>query len=150
MDQTERTSRGLYCAFMQTVIVAAGIVVEGGRVLVSRRKRGTHLEGLWEFPGGKVEPGEDPRLALSRELEEELGVRAEVGEIVDVTFHRYDDASKAVLLLFFEAGRTPESPPPSAIDVAEVAWFGPSDLDPAMFPPADVPVLEKVAALLRE
>jgi 8-oxo-dGTP diphosphatase len=133
---------------MRTVIVAAGIVIEGGKVLLSRRKQGTHLEGLWEFPGGKVEPGEDPRVALARELEEELGIHTTVGEIVDVTFHRYEDAAKAVLLLFFIARRTEGSPAPSAVDVAEVAWFDASALDPAKFPPADVAVLAKVRALL--
>src|SRR5215475_10023251 len=108
---------------MRTDIVAAGIVIERGRVLLSRRKKGSHLAGLWEFPGGKVEAGEDPRAALRRELDEELGIDAEIGEIVDVTFHRYDDADKAVLLLFFEATRLAGSPEPRAIDVAEVGWF---------------------------
>jgi 8-oxo-dGTP diphosphatase len=134
---------------MRTVIVAAAVILEGGRVLLSRRKTGTHLAGLWEFPGGKVEEGEDPRAALVRELDEELGVRATAGEIVDVTFHRYDDADKAVLLLFFEAARDPGSPEPRAIDVAEVAWFAEDALDPAAFPPADVGVLAKVRARLR-
>ena len=133
---------------MHTVIVAAGIVIEEGKVLLSRRKKGTHLAGLWEFPGGKVDAGEDPRDALTRELEEELGITTSVGEILDVTFHRYDDADKAVLLLFFEAVRKEGSPDPQAIDVAEVAWFEESALDPASFPPADVPVLVKVRRLL--
>lgn len=130
---------------MRTVIVAAAVMIEDRKVLLSRRKAGTHLEGLWEFPGGKVEAGEDPRDALRRELEEELGIRAIVGDIVDVTFHRYEDADKAVLLLFFEAAREVGSPPPTAIDVAEVGWFGRSALDPKAFPPADVAVLAKVA-----
>lgn len=134
---------------MRTDIVAAGLVVERGNILLSRRKKGTHLAGCWEFPGGKVEPGEDPRAALRRELEEELGILVEVGEIADVTFHRYDDADKAVLLLFFHAVREPGSPEPQAIDVAEVKWAGASALDPAEFPPADVAVLTKVRALLR-
>lgn len=133
---------------MRTVIVAAGIVIEHGKVLLSRRKQGTHLEGLWEFPGGKVEPGEDPRVALARELDEELGIDTIVGEIVDVTFHRYEDADKAVLLLFFEATRTVTSKEPSAVDVAEVAWFESSSLDRSKFPPADVAVIGKVRARL--
>ncbi|MBN9168140.1 MAG: DNA mismatch repair protein MutT [Myxococcales bacterium 68-20] len=133
---------------MRTDIVAAGIVVERGNILLSRRKKGTHLAGRWEFPGGKVEPGEDPRAALRRELEEELGILVEVGEIADVTFHRYDDADKAVLLLFFHAVREPGSLEPQAIDVAEVKWAGVEALDPAEFPPADVAVLTKVRALL--
>jgi 8-oxo-dGTP diphosphatase len=134
---------------MRTVLVAAGIVIERGRVLLSRRKEGTHLEGLWEFPGGKVEPGEDPRVALARELEEELGIETAVGEIVDVTFHRYEYVDKAVLLLFFEAERTATSKEPLAVDVAEVAWFDAGGLDPPKFPPADVAVLAKVRARLR-
>ncbi len=133
---------------MRTDVVAAGIVIEAKRVLLSRRKRGTHLAGRWEFPGGKVEAGEDPRAGLRRELEEELGVLVHVGEIVDVTFHRYDDADKAVLLLFFAAVREKGSPEPRAIDVAEVKWAEAAALDPAEFPPADVAILEKVRALL--
>ena len=133
---------------MRTHIVAAGILVENGKVLLSRRKQGSHLAGMWEFPGGKAEPGEDPRAALRRELEEELGITTRIGEIVDVAFHRYDDADKAVLLLFFEAVREPGSPEPTPIDVAEVAWCDAERLDPATFPPADVAVLAKVRRML--
>src|SRR5579863_10407626 len=131
---------------IRTVLVAAGILIEDGRVLVTQRRAGTHLEGSWEFPGGKVEPGEDPREALRRELREEIGVEASVGEIVDVTFHRYEDADKAVLLLFFEAKRSPSSPEPRAIDVAAVRWAAAGEMAPEDFPPADVEVLRKVRA----
>lgn len=133
---------------MRTDIVAAGVVIEGGKVLLSRRKKGVHLAGRWEFPGGKAEPGEDPRAAVRRELEEELGIRVAVGDIADVTFHRYDEADKAVLLLFYFAAREPGSPEPRPIDVAEVTWADASALDPAAFPPADVAILAKVRALL--
>ncbi|HLK41471.1 MAG TPA: (deoxy)nucleoside triphosphate pyrophosphohydrolase [Polyangiaceae bacterium] len=133
---------------MDTVVVAAAVVVEQGRVLLSQRKAGSHLAGKWEFPGGKVNPGEDPRDAVRRELEEELGIDIEVGEVVDVTFHRYPEARKAVLLLFFEARRRPGSAAPRAVDVADIAWAGPEELAPAHFPPADVAVLEKVRARL--
>lgn len=133
---------------MRTDIVAAGIVIESGKVLLSRRKKGSHLAGAWELPGGKVEAAEDPRAALRRELEEELGIVVTVGEIVDVTFHRYEEADKAVLLLFFLASREAESPDPQALDVAEFVWAGPDALDPAKFPPADLVVLEKVRRML--
>lgn len=131
-----------------TIVVAAAVLIEAGRVLLTQRKKGTHLEGAWEFPGGKVLPGEDPRVALARELREELGIEAHAGEIVDVTFHAYRDAAKAVLLLFFEATRAAGSPEPRALDVADWKWAGPDDLDPARFPPADVAVLKKVKARL--
>lgn len=135
---------------MKTVIVAAGILVEGRRVLLSQRKAGTHLEGMWEFPGGKVEAGEDPKSALVRELREEIGVDVTVGDIVEVTFHRYDEAEKAVLLLFYEVTRRPGSAQPQALDVAAVKWAGPNDLAPEAFPPADVDVLRKVEGLVRD
>jgi 8-oxo-dGTP diphosphatase len=128
-----------------TVVVAAAILVEGGRVLLTQRKRGTHLEGLWEFPGGKVEDGEDPRDALARELREELGIDVEVGDIVDVTFHRYE--SKAVLLLFYEARRRTTTEP-RAVDVAAFEWGDLAALEPSRFPAADVAVLRRVRSML--
>jgi 8-oxo-dGTP diphosphatase len=125
-----------------TVLVAAAVLIEDGRVLLSQRRSGTHLEGKWEFPGGKVEPEEDPRAALQRELREELGIETEVGEIVDVTFHRYEE--KTVLLLFFEAARRPGSAAPRPVEVAAIQWAEAKDLDDARFPAADLSVLRKV------
>lgn len=135
---------------MKTVVVSAGVLIEHGRVLLTQRKAGAHLEGLWEFPGGKVEAGEDPRAALVRELREELGIEVNVGEAVDVTFHRYDDAGKAVLLLFFEATRVPGSSEPRALDVAAFRWVARADLGALTFPPADGPIVRKVEKLLRD
>jgi 8-oxo-dGTP diphosphatase len=128
------------------VLVAAAVLVEEGRVLLTQRKRGTHLAGAWEFPGGKVEPGEDPRAALVRELREEIGVEVSVGDPVEVTFHRYPE--KTVLLLFFAVTRAPGSPDPRPLDVADVKWAGPEGLHDELFPPADVAILSKVRALL--
>ena len=95
-----------------TILVAAGVIVREHKVLLSQRKADSHLAGTWEFPGGKVEADEDPRAALKRELEEELGVWAHVGDALDVTFHRYE--TKSVLLLFFHATLLPDSPEPRA------------------------------------
>jgi len=131
-----------------TIVVAAAILVENGRVLLTQRKAGTHLGGAWEFPGGKVLPGEDPRDGLRRELHEELGIDVTVGEIVDVTFHRYRE--KSVLLLFFDVARQPASADPRALDVAALEWATADGLLPARFPPADVQVLRKVRAKLRQ
>jgi 8-oxo-dGTP diphosphatase len=133
---------------LRTILVAAGILIESGRVLLTQRKAGAHLEGRWEFPGGKVEAGEDPREALRRELREELGIETTVGEILEVTFHRYEEADRAVVLLFFLATRTPGSPDLRALDVAAFEWAGREKLDPARFPPADVDVLRKVEGLV--
>ena len=131
-----------------SILVAAAVLIEAGRVLLTQRKRGTHLEGAWEFPGGKVEASEDPRDALARELREEVGIDVSVTEIVEATFHRYPE--KSVLLLFFEAARTPGSPEPRAIDVADIRWAALEDLRDELFPPADVAVLAKVRKLLAE
>jgi 8-oxo-dGTP diphosphatase len=131
-----------------SILVAAAVLMEEGRVLLTQRKEGTHLAGAWEFPGGKVEPGEDPRVALTRELREEVGMEVTVTEILEVTFHRYPE--KSVLLLFFQAERAPGSPDPRAIDVADVRWAWSDELCDELFPAADVAVLAKVRGLLGE
>ena len=131
---------------MQTIVVSAGILIEQRRVLLTQRKAGSHLAGAWEFPGGKVLPGEDPRDALARELTEELGIETTAGDVIEVTFHRY--AEGAVMLIFYRAERRSGSPEPRAIDVAAFRWAGADDLVDAEFPPADVVILGKVRALL--
>jgi len=135
-------------ATLRTILVSAAILIENGRVLLTQRKAGAHLEGKWEFPGGKVEPGEDPREALRRELREELGIETAIGEILEVTSHRYVEAERTVVLLFFLAARTTDSPAVRAVDVAAFEWATREGLDPGRFPPADVEVLKKVGALL--
>jgi 8-oxo-dGTP diphosphatase len=129
------------------VLVSAAVIISAGRVLLTQRKSGTHLAGAWEFPGGKVEPDEDPRDALVRELAEEIGVTSVAGDIVEATFHRYP--AKSVLLLFYETRLLPGSPEPRAIDVAGVRWAEASELHDELFPPADVAVLAKVRAKLQ-
>ncbi|MBI2393112.1 MAG: (deoxy)nucleoside triphosphate pyrophosphohydrolase [Deltaproteobacteria bacterium] len=124
------------------VIVVAGVLLEGGRVLLTQRKKGAHLEGLWELPGGKIDPDEDPRDALARELREEIGVEVDVGAPVEITSWRYPE--KRVLLLFFEVTRKPGSPEPTIIDVADVIWASRDDLERLQFPPADVSVVERI------
>lgn len=132
--------------------MAAGVLVERGRVLVARRKQGAHLAGLWELPGGKCEEGEDPKDALARELREETGVEVRVGPPVCVTFHRYapteGHAAKAVLLLFYEVTRAQGSPEPAPIDVAELMWADAKELGALEFPPADVEVIALLRARL--
>ena len=129
------------------VIVAAGVLIEDGRVLLTQRKQGTHLEGLWELPGGKVEPDEDPRDAVVRELEEELGLWVEVLTPFEVTHFRYPE--KTVLLIFFEVRRKEGSPPPRALEVAALQFAGPDELPTLAFPDADARVVEKLRARLR-
>ncbi|MBK7396152.1 MAG: 8-oxo-dGTP diphosphatase MutT [Myxococcales bacterium] len=121
-------------------------MIEGGRVLLTQRKAGAHLAGLWELPGGKVDPGEDPRDAVVRELREELGLEVEVFEPLEVTYFRYPE--KAVLLLFFVVTRRTGSPEPQRLDVADLRWATAAELGTLSFPPADVAVVERIRARL--
>lgn len=69
--------------------VTAAIIAREGLILVARRKKGDHLEGKWEFPGGKIEAGETPEECLTRELAEEFGISAKIGEFVCESIHDY-------------------------------------------------------------
>ena len=101
-----------------------------------------HLGGLWEFPGGKIEPGETPEAALVRELHEELGIDVRVGRLWGILVHR--DTERAVRLRFLFAEILNGEPHP--IEVDEVRWAGAADLGELEFPEADRPL---VAALVR-
>ena len=85
---------------MKTLVVTAALIMEQGKLLITQRLEDTHCGLLWEFPGGKVKEGEEPRQALRRELEEELGIEAEVGEIFEAVFHVYPEYP--VLLLVYQ------------------------------------------------
>ncbi len=126
------------------VLVVAGVLVRAGRVLLTQRQAGTHLAGTWEFPGGKIEPGESPEAALVRELREEIGLEVTVGPVLEVTFWRYPN--KDVLLLFYRVEAGPEAV--QNLQVAAHAWVDAVGLGGYTFPPADGPVLARVRALL--
>ncbi|MEZ4392574.1 MAG: (deoxy)nucleoside triphosphate pyrophosphohydrolase [Polyangiales bacterium] len=128
----------------QPVIVVAGVIFDGATVLVTQRMRGAHLEGAWEFPGGKLEEDESPEEALARELREEIGVECEVGEVLDVTHWRYEQ--KRVLLIFYAARiRSGEV---TDLGVAAHRWATLRELDGLSFPPADEKVLRRVREVL--
>ena len=131
---------------MRATVVSAAVIVEGARVLLTQRLAGAHLAGAWEFPGGKVEDGESPAEALARELREEIGVEATVGDVVDVTYWRYPQ--KDVLLIFYRASVTAGEV--RDLGVAAHAWVTRDALDRYEFPPADVGVLTKLRAILAE
>lgn len=127
------------------LIVAAAVVFRDGRVLLTRRRRDAgHLAGYWEFPGGKLEPGEPPERAVVRECREECGVEVGVVDILDVTFHAYP--GKDVLLLFYECRL--ERGEVKHLGVADHAWVGPAELDGFALPPADEPVARKIRSRL--
>lgn len=125
----------------KSIHVVAGVIVDArGRILLARRTEGRDLAGLWEFPGGKVDPGETPEQALVRELREELGIDAEVGESVIVVPQRYPH--KRLRLDVRRIARWRGSV--KGLDGQALAWVPPHKLSSYAMPDADRPV---VAAL---
>lgn len=119
------------------LVVAAVIEDEQGRFLLARRRSGSHLEGLWEFPAGGMEDGETPAEALARELDEELGVLVAVGKPLTFSWHR--DEARDVLLLFFTAGIVRGEP--RGREGQEIRWVPRRELGTIAAPPADGPLL---------
>jgi 8-oxo-dGTP diphosphatase/A/G-specific adenine glycosylase len=119
------------------IVVLAAIVEREGRLLVSRRLEGTHLEGLWEFPGGKCEPGESHEACLARELEEELGVKATVGDEIFVTEHEYPE--RTVRLHFRRCAIAGE---PHPLLGQQIRWIDRNLLGELSFPEADRVLIE--------
>ena len=115
-----------------TIIVTAAIVEDHGRYFVTRRLKGTHLEDLWEFPGGKIEPGESLADGLRRELKEELGTDVEIGEEIFTVTHHYPDRS---VELHFLACTFLNAPVPMLGQ--EMRWVPREELRSLQFPPAD-------------
>lgn len=124
---------------MTTIDVVAAVIERGGKILISRRPKGAHLEGLWEFPGGKAEAGESAERALVREVREELGVAFTAGERVAEVDWQYPD--KRVRIAFFRGTVEGE---PRPLEGQELAWVAPADLDRYEFPPADASLLERL------
>jgi len=120
------------------IVVVAAVIEEDGRLLVTRRQRGTHLEGCWEFPGGKREPGETNEQALGREIVEELGAGVVDPREVFVSSHVYPDRS--VELHFF---RCALGGPPRPQLGQELRWVRPADLLEIPFPPADAEFIQR-------
>lgn len=120
-----------------TITVVAAVIEESGRFLLTRRPEGTHLAGLWEFPGGKVHPGESHVEALRRELVEELGVDASVGEVAYEVVHHYPERS--VALHFYRCALLGV---PAPLIGQEMAWVRRNELKTLPFPDADTELVD--------
>ena len=115
------------------IIVVAAIIRRSAEILITRRFDHVHLPGLWEFPGGKVEPDESLQAALQREIREELGVEISVHEEYFSLQHEYP--TKHVKLHFFNCTISAGEPRP--LQVADLKWVTPSELASYPFPEAD-------------
>jgi 8-oxo-dGTP diphosphatase len=119
-----------------TIVVCAAIIEREGRFLVTRRQVGVHLEGYWEFPGGKCDPGETLTGCLVRELKEELALETQVGEELLATTHIY--AERSVELHFFLCDAIGEPTPQLG---QEMRWAQRDELKGLAFPPADTELI---------
>lgn len=126
----------------KVIEVSAGLIFRAGKLLITQRHARAHLGGLWEFPGGKREPGETFEQCLVRELREELGVEVVVGELYETVAHAYPE--RTVLLKFFLCALPQGEPLP--IDCAAVKWVSHAELATHDFPAADAGLLHKLHA----
>jgi 8-oxo-dGTP diphosphatase len=130
------------------VLVAACVLLDGdGRILIAKRPPGRSLAGLWEFPGGKVEPGESPEHALVRELAEELGIEIAAADLAPLTFasHAYPDFHLLMPLFLCRRWRGEVRPH----EGQELLWVIPAELVSYAMPPADEPLKAVLSALLK-
>ncbi len=125
---------------MKTIlVVAAALVDSDGRVLIAQRPEGKQLAGLWEFPGGKVEPGETPETALIRELEEELGIVVKQACLAPFVFASHTYETFHLLMPLYLIRRWEGDP--EAKEHAALKWVRPNDMRNYPMPPADDPLV---------
>ncbi|MCG7276555.1 MULTISPECIES: (deoxy)nucleoside triphosphate pyrophosphohydrolase [Corynebacterium] len=124
--------------------VVGAIFVDGDRVLACRKAPGKSLAGLWEFPGGKIEPGESPEEALARELSEELSLTAVVGDKVTTTVHTYDFATieLTTFLCTIQSGEL------VLTDHDATRWVTAAEAQTLDWAPADIPAVELISSRL--
>jgi 8-oxo-dGTP diphosphatase len=127
-------------------VVAAALVDGEGRVLLQQRLPDRAMAGLWEFPGGKVEPGERPEAALIRELHEELGIAVDGACLAPAAFASAENGNRHMLLLLYICRKWGGAPRP--LDAAALQWVRPAAMFALAMPPADRPLIGLLDALI--
>ncbi|CCW17585.1 5-methyl-dCTP pyrophosphohydrolase [Sphingobium indicum BiD32] len=133
-------------SFSPLWVAAAALIDADGRVLVQQRPPGRAMAGLWEFPGGKLEPGETPEAALIRELEEELGIRTHASCLAPATFASEPLGDKHLLLLLYVCRKWEGVA--QARHATALQWVRPAQMYGLDMPPADLPLIGILEALL--
>jgi len=125
--------------------VVCGVIADGqGRYLACLRPQGKHLGGLWEFPGGKVDPGESPEAALGRELREELAIEVAVGNPLEPVQWTYDRGNIRLIPFYCSILRGE----PQAIEHERIRWCAPEEFDSLEWAGADLPILKEIRSFL--
>lgn len=122
------------------VEVAAALIWNKGKILITKRKKGSHLENFWEFPGGKLKEGESPECCLIREVLEELGIAIQINHLFWKTHFRYPE--REVDLNFYSCDWTGGEP--KAVGCDSFKWVEPKKLPEYSFPPANKELIEKL------
>ena len=123
--------------------VTAGLILRDGKILITRRPKGSHLEGYWEFPGGKQEENESLPSCLEREMQEELRISVRVEKYLLKVDHEYE--TKFISLHLFQCAWLSGTPTPIGCD--EIRWVRPDELTDYQFPPPDIRILEFIRKL---
>ncbi len=127
-------------------VVAAALIDPSGRILLQKRRQGRAMAGLWEFPGGKVEPFETPEAALVRELQEELGIQVDPGALVPACFASAPLGEAHLILLLYHCRHWSGTPEP--LDAADLKWSLPVEMKAEEMPPADQPLIDLLERLI--
>ncbi|ASS75962.1 8-oxo-dGTP diphosphatase MutT [Tumebacillus algifaecis] len=125
---------------MKQFVVTAAVIEQDGKVLVAQRKPDRHMGLKWEFPGGKLEWGEEPRAGLKREIAEELGIEISVADVLDVVSHTYED--RHIVLIGYRCRYLHGEL--RLLDVQDVRWVLPSELRSLEMAPADWPLVARL------
>jgi len=131
---------------MLLLVVAAALADSEGRILLQQRAPGRAMEGLWEFPGGKVDDGETPEAALARELAEELGIEVDTACLAPAAFASAPNGTAHMVLLLYLCRDWRGEPRP--LEASGLKWVRPGEMRSLAMPPADKPLIAVLEALL--